>query len=112
MLTKLLSLLTQRFGAYTAVPVLISTVYGCSSVIVHVDYISRRATMDFSRWTREKSIVAPSVKKYHVGVKKRNYTPDGKKMNFSAFILNPRNKVTYLGIAADPRSLCRKQMYL
>ena len=39
--------------------------------------------MDFSRWTREKSIIAPSVKKYRVytpigGVKKRNYTPDGK----------------------------------
>ena len=56
---------------------------GCSSVIVHVDYISRRAIMDFSRWTREKSIIAPSVKKYRVytpyrGVKKRNYTPDGK----------------------------------
>ena len=33
--------------------------------------------MDFSRWTREKSIIAPSVKKYRVytpyrGVKKRN----------------------------------------
>ena len=41
--------------------------------------------MDFSRWTREKSIIAPSVKKYRVyvpigGVKKRNYTPDGKKV--------------------------------
>ena len=40
--------------------------------------------MDFSPWTREKSIIAPSVKKYRVytpigGVKKRNYTPDGKK---------------------------------
>ena len=45
--------------------------------------------MDFSRWTREKSIIAPSVKKYRVytpiwyrGVKKRNYTPDGKKLFF------------------------------
>ena len=45
--------------------------------------------MDFSRWTREKSIIAPSVKKYRVytpipyrGVKKRNYTPDGKKRHF------------------------------
>ena len=27
--------------------------------------------MDFSRWTREKSIIAPSVKKYRV------YTPIG-----------------------------------
>ena len=34
--------------------------------------------MDFSLWTLEKSIIAPSVQKYRE-VKKRNYTPDGKK---------------------------------
>ena len=43
--------------------------------------------MDISRWTREKSIIAPSVKKYRVytpyrGAKKRNSTPDGKNSNF------------------------------
>ena len=71
MFTKWLSLLYQRCGVCGAVLVHISIVLNCSGVIVHVDYISRRAIMDFSRWTREKSIIAPSVKKYRV------YTPIG-----------------------------------
>ena len=47
--------------------------------------------MDFSRWTREKSIIAPSVKKYRVytpyrgGEKEELYT-GRKKSHFLVFI--------------------------